>query len=1837
MRDATAASDTHSDAYRPLAPASNTPTRENTPYATDENTRVSEDRGRPDSDRRLFAFSNNTLSHEDTPNTTDEDTRMSEDRGRQRKRNVDLAPLSPPQGDRRASPNLRLQIDVPARSFSTSTPRRSSSQLRIQTNAPARSFSAHRTLAQSLFNQNRSPAYIGAAVQRLIQRDHRAARRRDESPSPTPSVNSLGRRFFPGEFAHAPRSGAATPVLASSAASSTASSPLGSPYLAPRIARGPQRGATRNPISHRPAPIPCAPAAFGPAAAPAVPLGLDLAAPALSDADQQLTRTFHDRMEELRRETCTRCKESWFDMKLNPDGICGRCRRVDTGKKEHEPFLFSAANNMDFGPVAELPELSMTEELLISRVHATISVCTVRGAQHRYSGHIAHFYRSVGKLYTSLPLLPAHLEIIMIKPAGAATSLQENAQAQFRGMWKVRRSVITRWLEYLRVNHPGYHDFVWNTDALQALPEDGDVDHMLTTIDGEGAPAHEIDGGPNQEGDIPGPTEPEITTVINTAENDNEIDRWIRDLIDNDAPPPLPLEVRPQENGAGASDARPDSAAAGRRPDTARPRGGGAGAESARPDDAHHVDLPSFQSTPINELAGAVRLFALSFPSLFPRGCADFYQQRPRKVEFQDWARHAIKWYDDRFARHPTFPYHCLNMMLRFKTLAKSRYFVSKDKERTGNFTKEDLARALDPDVPDAPGSGILQRIGRFAATIPGMRHFWWQKKNELQAFAYNLGVPAAFITLSPADLHWDSLFRLMPGYEAWRTLDDLSRVRRARTLLKGNPHIAAYHFWARNKIFRDTVLTGKFGITDYWVRFEWQGRGSPHTHGLYWFKDAPVPIIDDEESCRDFVAQWDRHVVAWNPEPERTGATAMAYDPMALRPIGPDDFTVRRLSDLVNRVQRHVCSPAYCQRKKKAPALPAAPTPDGPAVPPVPAARPPPQEKITVCRFGFPHDVCACAKLQRDNDRAYHAFVPRRNDPMMQRYAPALALSWLANTDISPCTGFQAVMNYAAKYCSKAEKGSKSTEDAAKNLTAFVSVANPVLSFACKYLNSLIVERDFSAQECAHVLLGHPYVEDSRTVMYVNCRPYSEHVGMLEMPEEGEITARGKSPYEKYLMREKRTAGRVTYFQWLTQWDFTRGDPANWRKKSARAKTPVLRYNPRYLGEPGTPSYEDFCRVKMILNHPHDDTDELVREFSTWEEAYAHCQQFCEAHEDDHYGEELPGPEEDRFEPPPPAEADDDDVEAWQRLHRLNPQRARAQDPYELLGVRDLDLQYDWSGHVGRYEDPAFGLDLRKYWSTFLGESVAPAPVFCDWAECERLNPEQRIAYDHIVGHADTPGAPQLLMHVDGGGGTGKSFLINVVCAHLRQILGGNRAAVEVLRTSEESLLTVAVTAPTGAAASNVGGRTIHSLLRLPTDRAYKKLEGTEKMRLLSNLKGLKYLIVDEKSMLGLTTFHWINLRMGEIFGNDRPFGGVNVILIGDFYQLPPVKQAALYTPMPTPNTPAFKSMGLAQMKGIEAYALFSDSVFLQVVQRQVGPEQEAFRTALQELRTAQSSTASFSLLSTRVASGLGLTELASFDGALRVYTTRAAVDEHNKRHLVQLNQPVIWIAADHTGAGAKKVDGTSAGNLVRELPLSVGVPRRNAHGLLTRTPGSRVMLTRNISPEVGLVNGACGNVYDIGWHAGAKTDRDPANQRAPLDAPHVVMVAFDKYTGPGYKYEDDDGTQVELVDSEGRKVVPILRVRHEFLLKGAPCTRTQFPLIVAYAITVHKSQGITVDRIVVKVGKEFAPGLNYVACSRVRTLEGLLVEEAFPHDQIQRPLNKCKSRACASSSYDY
>jgi hypothetical protein len=382
----------------------------------------------------------------------------------------------------------------------------------------------------------------------------------------------------------------------------------------------------------------------------------DLSHCPLSGRDKELLEKFWTELENDGMEHCARCQETWFDMGLK-DGICKRCIAKDKNKKEDEPWFFSAENQLDFGLIpAFLPQLTIAEEMLIARVHVFVNVMQVRGQQYKYRGHIVHFLRDVGKVYSQLPLLPPELDVILLRPPNAGEHAHLNRQ--FRRQFRVRRHCLQVWLDFLSNNHPGYRDITVCQKRMSVLPEDGDVLDQVASVEVTDPLSANLSNIENED------VEPDESAVPDLLPEDTEMEALHSHVLGEERDEQL--HVRPSTQ-------------------------------------QHQLEIPDIRRTPLNEFNGPQALLSLAFPTLFPRGQADFVEPRLRPIKYADYIQHALRWHDGRFARHPTFRFVVFNTLMRAQARAISGYFVKQHQQRQGLITRDDLLEAFqNPESAEA-------------------------------------------------------------------------------------------------------------------------------------------------------------------------------------------------------------------------------------------------------------------------------------------------------------------------------------------------------------------------------------------------------------------------------------------------------------------------------------------------------------------------------------------------------------------------------------------------------------------------------------------------------------------------------------------------------------------------------------------------------------------------------------------------------------------------------------------------------------------------------------------------------------------------------------------------------------------------------------------------------------------------------------------------------------------------------------------------------------------------------------------------------------------------------
>lgn len=365
------------------------------------------------------------------------------------------------------------------------------------------------------------------------------------------------------------------------------------------------------------------------------------------------------------------------------------------------------------------------------------------------------------------------------------------------------------------------------------------------------------------------------------------------------------------------------------------------------------------------------------------------------------------------------------------------------------------------------------------------------------------------------------------------------------------------------------------------------------------------------------------------------------------------------------------------------------------------------------------------------------------------------------------------------------------------------------------------------------------------------------------------------------------------------------------------------------------------------------------------------------------------------------------------------------------------------------------------------------------------------------------------------GAPGTGKTYVLNQYLAHLKSYG-----------------IDAAITAPTGIAASHIGGMTLHSFFGIgikDTLSPYDIENLTEKKYLWERMKDLKVLVIDEVSMLSPDLFNSMDQILKTLKFSPEPFGGVQVILVGDFFQLPPISK-----------------------KNPEQRFIFQTDIWSQLdlsicyLEKSFRHTDDTLIEILTEMRSGKVSEDTMNHFRGRYKKSP--TNLGSLT---KLYTHNVDVDTINQQSLDALDTAVHKFEAHTTGAKKwlEKIFGSSL--VIPNLQLK---------------KGALVFFIKN-NYDKDYINGTLGTIIDFDTFG------------VPIVRTHDGREI--KANREEWIFNDHDGK-------------PLASVK-------------QIPLRLAWAITIHKSQGMTLDAAEIDLSKAFEPGQGYVALSRITSLDGL------------------------------
>ena len=438
------------------------------------------------------------------------------------------------------------------------------------------------------------------------------------------------------------------------------------------------------------------------------------------------------------------------------------------------------------------------------------------------------------------------------------------------------------------------------------------------------------------------------------------------------------------------------------------------------------------------------------------------------------------------------------------------------------------------------------------------------------------------------------------------------------------------------------------------------------------------------------------------------------------------------------------------------------------------------------------------------------------------------------------------------------------------------------------------------------------------------------------------------------------------------------------------------------------------------------------------------------------------------------------------------------------------------------------------------------------------------------------------------GAAGTGKSFV-------LKEII---RIMKDAYKPEELQIM-----APTGMAAIELGGWTINAFAGIGLGEGervdlLKKVKDNPKSR--NRWRQAAVLIIDEVSMMSASLFEKLQYIADEVRGKGHgPFGGLQLIMCGDFFQLPPVNNQKHQAPAPVPigtfptAAPVFKKYAFESDSWKKCVA---NTYTLTEIFRQVGDA--AFVSMLNEIRVGVVSDATFKALNSCkrsfrpsnpllppvrnvVASleivngptGAWQTKALAPEKAIeptRLFPKKAAVYQYNETRLRSIaGEQFDFLSIDDKIAGADAA--------LKSLQEHCPAPTK-----LSLKENAQVILLRNKTQQ-GLVNGSRGTV--VGFHLTEEKKRLPIVRFESSLEEHLIE------------------TETWTVEQNGVVMA----------------SRVQIPLALAWAISIHKSQGMTISQVEVALNEVFEAGQAYVALSRVTSLAGLVITDDFKREVIR------------------
>jgi hypothetical protein len=1215
----------------------------------------------------------------------------------------------------------------------------------------------------------------------------------------------------------------------------------------------------------------------------------------------------------------------------------------------------------------------------------------------------------------------------------------------------------------------------------------------------------------------------------------------------------------------------------------------------------------------------------LAFPDLFPNATCSYVtnEVRQTKLDMRRYFQQRILNVDGRFTSNIEYLL-AAQYATELKQIKGSIFHHLRLKQgKTLHGTK--VTAGLLRSIADMETLRFTDQAYKVLQQVRGSPPFWKAKLGECLAMLRTHGPPTFFVTFSAADYYWPEIIQTI-GHQYGTSFspEDIENMSwdRKSFWLRRNPVTAVRAFEHRFKAMHKYIMSkaqplGE--VTEFIEKVEFQARGSPHIHAIYWVKNAPVL---GENSDEDVCSFHDKYI---------QGKLPSKNDP---------------LYQLVKTRQIHSCS-SNCKKKSGTCRYNFPKIPTNQTI----VAR---DEKVNSEKKDNIKDNIVKVKeymktiysnkteciedtnitlddmlnqLQLSEDD-YSDLIHSTNgniiicmdrnicDVRVNNYNHEILQMWKANMDIQFVQNAISAVMYVCSYMMKSEKEMGELlrqicrEAKSKDIKEQLKIVG----------STFLGKREVSAQEAAMRLLSMHLIEKSRRIIFVHnstkdTRVYFPKRNLTDLDDDDDDVFM-KKIHDRYAARPKECehmslADFATIY--ITDYNASTLDTSDESCEIAEHlchDTEAYTSLPKKIKLDNNLGFMTKCSRQAVLR-----THTYKKEKSPNEYFYSKCLLF------------LPWRSEDVLATNP-KELYEANIEAIEKNAKQYNQHSDEIDKGFETVQNGTMIDHMWDDidesnensqiltgmymqDEGKEENAVFDVNektssqLSKKYIMEAQKELLTTKEYC--ASFRMLNMKQKQLMLYIRQWCKNSlkclkagkNVDPFRIFLSGPGGTGKSHVIKMIHRDINYFF---RLYVNMFRNEYAAIENplVLLTAYTGTAAYNINGSTLHSTLALPVG-GNKNISYEKRNTLENRLCDLKLFIIDEISLISQQILKLCHERLCLAkkipLADNIYFGNTSILAVGDFYQLRPVGGSAIFQ-----NAQAYHLDDLSPSLWDE----FQVVEFTEIM-RQKGDCQ--FANMLNDIRMLQpkKNSQTDNMLQKRNIL-IDDNHIDYPNHIMHAYANNKPARERNLKMLSSLPGGDIVSKAEDSIKTKLPVmptfpsDPNQTGRLLDELRIKIN---------------ARVTLTQNVNVEDGLTNGSMGTIKYVHFKA---------------QKPEVILVEFDG------KNVGAEAKKNSIFRNQYPNCVPITKHCQQFFLnkyKSVEACRIQFPLFLAWAVTIHKLQGLTLNAIVVEMSPtkgKFQPGHAYVAFSRVKNLEGLYLlnytrEQIIVNPQVEPFMENMKN----------